>query len=113
MLSHKQESKAQPNLGRGAVATTQQISSKLRLENTNAKVDEVVDIMNVNVLERDEKLSVMETRADALKQGASQFENHARTLKRRALMRNMKMWIVIGAIAFIGLLVIGSQLNLF
>ncbi|OXA39087.1 Vesicle-associated membrane protein 1, partial [Folsomia candida] len=107
---------AQPNLGRGAVATTQQISSKLRLENTNAKVDEVVDIMNVNVrnvLERDEKLSVMETRADALKQGASQFENHARTLKRRALMRNMKMWIVIGAIAFIGLLVIGSQLNLF
>ncbi|KNE86598.1 hypothetical protein PSTG_20040, partial [Puccinia striiformis f. sp. tritici PST-78] len=44
---------------------------------TQAQVDEVVDIMRTNVekvLERDQKLSELDDRADALQQGASQFE---------------------------------------
>lgn len=51
-----------------------------RLQQTQAQVDEVVDIMRVNVdkvLERDQKISELDDRADALQAGASQFEASA------------------------------------
>ena len=52
-------------------------ASNKRLQQTQAQVDEVVGIMKVNVekvLERDQKLSQLDDRADALQEGASQFE---------------------------------------
>ncbi|VDO08625.1 unnamed protein product [Rodentolepis nana] len=48
-----------------------------RFQQTQAQVNEVVDIMRVNmekVLERDAKLAQLDDRADALQAGASQFE---------------------------------------
>ena len=47
------------------------------------------------VLERDAKLSELDDRADALQQGASQFEQQAGALKRKAWMKNMKVSLII------------------
>ena len=48
-----------------------------RLSQAQAQVGEVVDIMRVNVekvLERDNKLSELDQRADNLQEGANQFQ---------------------------------------
>ncbi|NXD62475.1 SYB protein, partial [Eolophus roseicapillus] len=69
-------------------------SSNRRLQQTQAQVKEVVDIMCVNVdkvLERDEKLSELDDRADALQAGASQFESSAAKLKRKYWWKNCKV----------------------
>ncbi|XP_011793649.1 PREDICTED: vesicle-associated membrane protein 3 isoform X2 [Colobus angolensis palliatus] len=67
--------------------------SNRRLQQTQNQVDEVVDIMRVNVdkvLERDQKLSELDDRADALQAGASQFETSAAKLKRKYWWKNCK-----------------------
>jgi hypothetical protein len=54
----------------------------------------VVDIMRVNVdkvLERDQKLSELDDRADALQAGASQFETSAAKLKNKYWWKNAKV----------------------
>ncbi|XP_064642884.1 vesicle-associated membrane protein 3-like isoform X7 [Lineus longissimus] len=86
----------------------QQGGSK-RLQQTQAQVDEVVDIMRVNVdkvLERDQKLSELDGRADALQAGASQFEASAGKLKRKYWWKNCKMMIIIGVIVAIIVIII-------
>uniref|UniRef100_A0A8B9EYY7 V-SNARE coiled-coil homology domain-containing protein n=1 Tax=Amazona collaria TaxID=241587 RepID=A0A8B9EYY7_9PSIT len=53
----------------------------------------VVDIMRMNVdkvLERDQMLSELDNRADALQAGASQFETSAAKLKRKYWWKNCK-----------------------
>ena len=58
-----------------------------RLSQAQAQVGEVVDIMRVNVekvLERDQKLSELDRRADDLQEGASQFQQQVGT-KRNSL----------------------------
>ncbi len=55
---------------------------------------QVVDIMRVNVdkvLERDQKLSELDDRADALQAGASQFESCAAKLKNKYWWKNCKV----------------------
>lgn len=57
---------------------------------------QVVDIMRVNVdkvLERDQKLSELDDRADALQAGASQFETSAAKLKRKYWWKNLKVMV--------------------
>uniref|UniRef100_A0A8C7E873 Vesicle-associated membrane protein 2-like n=2 Tax=Nothoprocta perdicaria TaxID=30464 RepID=A0A8C7E873_NOTPE len=69
----------------------------------------VVDIMRVNVdkvLERDQKLSELDDRADALQAGASQFETSAAKLKRKYWWKNLKMMIILGVICVIVLIII-------
>ncbi|XP_015356793.1 vesicle-associated membrane protein 3, partial [Marmota marmota marmota] len=71
--------------------------SNRRIQQTQNQVDEVVDIMRVNVdkvLERDQKLSELDDRADALQAGASQFETSAAKLKRKYWWKNCKMWAI-------------------
>ncbi|KTF71369.1 hypothetical protein cypCar_00027555 [Cyprinus carpio] len=80
------------------------LSSNRRLQQTQAQVDEVVDIMRVNVdkvLERDQKLSELDDRADALQAGASQFESSAAKLKNKYWWKNIKMMIMMGIIGVI------------
>ncbi|XP_026259045.1 vesicle-associated membrane protein 1 isoform X2 [Urocitellus parryii] len=84
-------------------------TSNRRLQQTQAQVEEVVDIMRVNVdkvLERDQKLSELDDRADALQAGASQFESSAAKLKRKYWWKNCKMMIMLGAICAIIVVVI-------
>jgi t-SNARE complex subunit (syntaxin) len=83
--------------------------SSKRLQQTQAQVDEVVDIMRVNVdkvLERDQKLSELDDRADALQTGASQFEASAGKLKRKYFWQNLKMMIIIGIVVVIIIIII-------
>ncbi|KGL76500.1 Synaptobrevin, partial [Tinamus guttatus] len=55
---------------------------------------QVVGIIRMNVdkvLERDQKLSELDNRADALQAGASQFETSAAKLKRKYWWKNCKV----------------------
>lgn len=93
----------------GLQRNSQQSGSTKKLQQTQATVDEVVGIMKVNVekvLERDQKLSELENRADALKQGATQFEQQAGKLKRKYWWKNLKMMIIIGIICVVILIII-------
>lgn len=80
-----------------------------KLEQTQQQVNEVVGIMRVNVekvLERDQKLSELDSRADALQEGGKRFEQQAQKLKRKYWWKNIKMMIIIGVIAIILLIII-------
>ncbi|XP_062967220.1 vesicle-associated membrane protein 2 [Cynocephalus volans] len=93
----------------GPPAPPPNLTSNRRLQQTQAQVDEVVDIMRVNVdkvLERDQKLSELDDRADALQAGASQFETSAAKLKRKYWWKNLKMMIILGVICAIVLIII-------
>ncbi|XP_061675834.1 synaptobrevin isoform X1 [Syngnathoides biaculeatus] len=88
----------------GAPPAPPNTSSNRRLQQTQAQVEEVVDIMRVNVdkvLERDQKLSELDDRADALQAGASQFESCAAKLKNKYWWKNCKMMIMMGIIGVI------------
>ncbi|XP_077533671.1 neuronal Synaptobrevin isoform X8 [Haemaphysalis longicornis] len=85
-----------------------QAASK-RIQQTQAQVDEVVGIMRVNVekvLERDQKLSDLDDRADALQQGASQFEQQAGKLKRKFWWKNCKMIAIMVGIGVVIVVII-------
>ncbi|KAJ8246861.1 hypothetical protein GJAV_G00256180 [Gymnothorax javanicus] len=104
---------APPSSGEGDGPSAPQpppnLTSNRRLQQTQAQVDEVVDIMRVNVdkvLERDQKLSELDDRADALQAGASQFETSAAKLKRKYWWKNLKMMIILGVICVIILIII-------
>lgn len=53
------------------------------------------------VLDRDHKLSELDNRAEALQQGASQFEQQAGKLKRKFWLQNLKMLIIGGVVGLI------------
>uniref|UniRef100_A0A3B4AP95 V-SNARE coiled-coil homology domain-containing protein n=1 Tax=Periophthalmus magnuspinnatus TaxID=409849 RepID=A0A3B4AP95_9GOBI len=79
-------------------AAAPNLTSNRRLQQTQAQVDEVVDIMRVNVdkvLERDQKLSELDDRADALQAGASQFESSAAKLKNKYWWKNCKVLFIL------------------
>lgn len=85
----------------------QQVMAQRRMAQQQAQVDEVVGIMKNNVekvLERDSKLSELDERADALQDGASQFEKQAGKLKNKFWLQNMK-FIIAGAIVGLILLI--------
>lgn len=63
------------------------------------------------VLERDQKLSELDDRADALQQGASQFEQQAGKLKRKFWLQNLKMMIIMGVIGLIIVAWIGCKIE--
>uniref|UniRef100_A0ABI8A3L0 Vesicle associated membrane protein 3 n=2 Tax=Felis catus TaxID=9685 RepID=A0ABI8A3L0_FELCA len=98
-----------PFVSTGAPAGSSAASgSNRRLQQTQNQVDEVVDIMRVNVdkvLERDQKLSELDDRADALQAGASQFETSAAKLKRKYWWKNCKMW-AIGIVVVVVIIII-------
>merc|ERR1712003_290264 len=89
-------------------------SCNSHLQQTQAQVQEVVGIMRGNVekvLERDQKLSQLDDRADALQQGASQFETQAAKLKRKYWWRNIKMWIILGIVAAVVIIIIAVSVS--
>jgi len=92
-----------------ASGNPQQLAAQKKMQQTQAQVDSVVGIMRVNVekvLERDQKLSELDNRADALQQGAAQFEQQAGALKRKMWWKNLKMMLIIGAICVVVLIII-------
>ncbi|XP_041319815.1 vesicle-associated membrane protein 1 isoform X2 [Pyrgilauda ruficollis] len=97
--------------GGGPPGAPPNLTSNRRLQQTQAQVQEVVDIMCVNVdkvLQRDEKLSELDDRADALQAGASVFESSAAKLKRKYWWKNCKMMIMMGVIGALVVVVIAT-----
>lgn len=95
--------------GYGSTGGAQGGGGSKKLQQTHAQVNEVVDIMRENVekvIDRDIKLSELDDRADALQQGASQFETQAAKLKRKYWWKNMKMWLILIAIGVIVVIII-------
>lgn len=87
----------------------QQVMAQRRMAQQQAQVDEVVGIMRNNVdkvLERDSKLSELDERADALQDGASQFEKQAGKLKNKFWLQNMKFIIAGGIVGLIMLIML-------
>lgn len=87
----------------------QQVMAQRRMAQQQAQVDEVVGIMKNNVekvLERDAKLSELDERADALQDGASQFEKQAGKLKNKFWLQNMKFLIAGGIVGLILLILL-------
>ena len=85
------------------------VNEKTRLAATQREVDQVVDIMKNNmdkVLERDTKLSDLDTRADALQLESQQFETSAKKIKKKYWWENMKMWIILGVVLVVLIAVI-------
>merc|ERR1719499_2562162 len=69
------------------------------------QVDEVIGIMHKNmenVLERDSKLTALEERADALEDGAAQFEKQAGSLKNKYASNNLIIAAVVGVLVLGG-----------
>ncbi|RWS25265.1 synaptobrevin-like protein 2 [Leptotrombidium deliense] len=80
-----------------------------RMQQTQAQVDEVTEIMRVNVekvLERDAMISQLDERADALKEGAEMFEKQAGALKSKYWWKNMKMIAVMVGVGLVFVFVI-------
>merc|ERR1711934_107475 len=80
-----------------------------RITESRRQVNEVVDVMRDNVskmMEREEKLSDIDARADNLQQSSIQFASTSRKLKKKMWWENMKMKIVIGCVLAALLLII-------
>lgn len=78
------------------------------MQQTQAQVDEVTEIMRMNVekvLERDGMISALDERADALKEGAEMFEKQAGALKSKFWYENLKMLIIMGIVSLLFILV--------
>ncbi|XP_071454985.1 vesicle-associated membrane protein 2-like isoform X2 [Hetaerina americana] len=93
----------------GTPRNPQHAAAQKRLQQTQAQVNEVVDIMRTNiekVLDRDEKLSELDDRADALQTGASQFVQNSKKLKTKYWWKNLKMMIIMGVIGAVILIII-------
>jgi hypothetical protein len=72
-----------------------------KLDDTKKQVDTVIDIMKDNiekVLQRDEKLTDIESRSEELRDGASRFQKVSTKLKHKMWCKNMKFIIILAAI---------------
>nr|ACO10223.1 Vesicle-associated membrane protein 2 [Caligus rogercresseyi] len=70
-------------------------------QSTKRQVDEVVNIMrdNINkVIERDQKLESLDTRAANLQENSNAFATTSIRLRRKYWWQNLKMKIIIGVI---------------
>ncbi|KAK7053099.1 Vesicle-associated membrane protein 2 [Halocaridina rubra] len=86
-----------------------QVAASNRLEATQKQVNDVVDIMKTNVeriIEREEKLTNLDERANNLTTSASQFQQTSRKLKRKYWWKNLKMMLILGCIVILVIVII-------
>lgn len=80
-----------------------------KLHDTQQQVDQVVLLMKDNVekvLQRDEKLSDMESRTEELHDGSTRFEKISTKLKRKFFCKNIRIVMILSTIILIFILVI-------
>jgi t-SNARE complex subunit (syntaxin) len=93
----------------GSGTTSQQQQPNDNVNNLQTQVDQVVDIMRVNVskvLERDQKLSDLDTRAENLADGSRQFQTTAARVKRKYWWQNCKMWLILIGVILVVIIII-------
>lgn len=79
------------------------------LQNTKQQVDEVVLIMKDNidkVLQRDEKLTNIESRSEELQAGANRFQKVSTKLKQKLWCKNMRFVMILASIFLILIILI-------
>ncbi|ESO11900.1 hypothetical protein HELRODRAFT_71353, partial [Helobdella robusta] len=80
-----------------------------KIQETQAQVDQVVGIMRDNmekVLDRDQKLSDLDSRAESLQVGARQFEQNTYRVRRKYWWKNIKMIIILVVVVLVILAII-------
>ena len=80
-----------------------------KISDTKQQVDTVIEIMRDNVdkvIQRDEKLTDLETRSEELQHGALRFDKISTKLKHKMWCKNMKFIIILASIFLFLLLVI-------
>ena len=78
-----------------------------RLGETRQQADEVVGILRDNVekiLERDDKLTMLDERADALAENAQVFESNAKKAHTKFWLENLKVTIAIGTLTVLAII---------
>merc|ERR1711953_439027 len=73
------------------------------------EVNEVLDVMRNNVtkmMDREEKLTDLDTRASNLEQSSIQFSTTSRRLKKKMWWENLKMKIIIGGVVATTILIV-------
>jgi len=100
----------------GLPKTPQQVATETRFQQTQAQIADVVEIMHKNVekvLERDQKLSELDDKANAVHKGAVLFEKQAGKLTRKFRLKNLKMIVNMGVIGLIFIIIISIVVYVF
>ena len=109
------ESQTPPGASGGAPPNVQKLKASKKMQQAQAQVDELVDIMRINVdkvLKRDHEISQLDRRASDLEERASQFQQHAQpphaqqNKLRKYWWENFKMWIIIVVILLMIVIII-------
>ena len=85
-----------------------------RMEQTQAQVNEVVEIMKANVskvMERDTKLDELDAQAHELSTSAQVFEVQSRKVRRKMWWRNLKFTITLGLVVLILIIIIAIWID--
>merc|ERR1711981_1440911 len=85
------------------------MASNSQISNTQNQVNEGIDVMKNNVekvLERDDKLTDLTMRSEAMQQGAAQFQQQSRQLKKKYWWQNFKWWLILITVVVVVLLLI-------
>ncbi|XP_054858817.1 vesicle-associated membrane protein 2-like [Eublepharis macularius] len=89
------------------------LTSNRHLQQTQAEVGQVVDILQDNlkkVLERDVIISTLDDKADSLHESAKVFENSTTALARKYWCQSMKMMIILGVICgIVAIVILGGR----
>ncbi|XP_042864224.1 vesicle-associated membrane protein 3-like [Penaeus japonicus] len=86
-----------------------QVAANNRLAQTQQQVNEVVDIMKTNVeriMEREDRLTELDRRADNLTMSAAEFQTTSRKLKKKYWWKNTKMTIILVCVVLVIIVVI-------
>lgn len=78
--------------------------SDTQLQQTQQQIDEVTNVMQQNVarvMERDDNLGNLQSRATHMQRGASQFQEQSYAIKKKYWWKNMKWWAIIICITLI------------
>ena len=80
-----------------------------KLDDTQKQVDTVINIMKDNmekVIQRDEKLTEIESRSEDLQEGSKRFHKVSIKLKHKMWCKNMKFIMLVVAVILIFILII-------
>lgn len=86
-----------------------QVAANNRLAQTQQQVNEVVDIMKTNVeriMEREDRLTELDRRADNLTMSAAEFQTTSRKLKKKYWWKNTKMTIILVCVVIVVIIII-------
>merc|ERR1711981_471398 len=80
-----------------------------RIDHARRQVDEVLDVMRTNVnsmMERENRLTDLDSRANNLEQSSIQFSQSSRRLRKKYWWQNLKMKLILGGVCIVVIIII-------